>query len=72
MGELTLTRCKSKIEEWMVYEKEQLRRVYKVYIGEENKLRSIEWTDSFGKEQEITNLDIRAILEIVKRGGYEL
>ncbi|RLI87738.1 MAG: hypothetical protein DRP01_01015 [Archaeoglobales archaeon] len=76
MGELILMKCKSKMEEWIAKEENGLIRTYYIYLsegeGEQKRINAIKWENSLGKEQMATNFDIRAILQIVEKGGYEL
>ena len=75
MGELTLMKCKSQVEEWIVKEKDGITRIYHVYISENGegtkKINAIRWT-SCAREQTATNFDIRAMIQIIEKGGYKL
>ena len=74
MKDFVVMKCKSKVEEWTVREGNQLIRTYHIHFLEENnkkKLKVIKWT-SCGEQRFITDFDIKAILEIIKRGQYEL
>lgn len=75
MGELTLMKCGSKVEEWIVKEKDSLGRLYYIHYTEdkdgEKKVTAIKWT-SCDQEMIATNFDVRAIMEIVEKGGYKL
>ena len=75
MGELTLMKCKSKVEEWIVKEKNGFGRLYYVHYTEDRdgkkKIAAVKWT-SCDREMIATNFDIRAMMEIVEKGGYKL
>ena len=75
MGELTLMKCGSKVEEWIVKEKDGISRIYHVHYSEdkegEKKVTAIKWI-SCDQEMLTTNFDIRAILQIIEKGGYKL
>jgi len=74
MEGLIVAKCKSKVEEWTVREGNYLIRIYHVHFLEEDnkkKLKVIKWTSRDG-QQFVMDFDIKAILEIIKRGKYEL
>lgn len=74
MKDFIVMKCKSKVEEWTVREGNHLIRIYHIHFLEENnkkKLKIIKWT-SYDGQQVITDFDVKAILEIIKRGQYEL
>jgi len=75
MGELTLMKCKSQVEEWIVKEKDGLGRLYYVHYAEDKdgkkKVTAIKWA-SCDRELIATNFDIRAMIQIIEKGGYKL
>jgi len=76
LGEITVMKCMTSIDEWTVQDDEFDELTQKYYVhyteGVRKNLNSIRWKDDAGVDHEISNFDIRAILKILQRGEYKL